>query len=143
MSAFLFGSGLQVATAFSADHTVAIATDKDIRAIVIDSSMMTDDWSVAQSLKMVTKVPILVLCTDQKMWPLLPAGVDSMLLNASQSAIASRISLMLASFRRQQSGRFYLQMPRNGRKRTRYCLYPKSIGAGGRPAVMSMTLLWC
>jgi DNA-binding response OmpR family regulator len=79
MSALLFGSGLQVATAFSADHTVAIATDKDIRAIVIDSSMMTDDWSVAQSLKMVTKVPILVLCTDQKMWAFAPCrcGFDA------------------------------------------------------------------
>ena len=73
-------AGFQLLTTFTADHAVAICVGTQVDAVVLDQEhfVVTEGWSVAQSLKMIhNKMCVLLIVRGQILGKKLPAGVDA------------------------------------------------------------------
>ena len=88
-------AGHNVLLTSSAHHAVAIvAISKKLDAVVIDEDMVFGGCSVAESIKAVKPVPILLVC-DAGPSGALPAGVDLITANGSRQQIAGALSKLL------------------------------------------------
>ncbi len=76
----LRNSGYRLMTTFTPDHAVAICVNNHVDAVVLDQEhfIVTEGWSVAQSLKMIRRSMSVILVVRGKIvrgW--LPDGVDA------------------------------------------------------------------
>jgi hypothetical protein len=96
---FLRDSGFRLLTTFTPDHAVALCVNSnDIRVAVLDQEhfVTTDNWSVAQSLKMVRRNMCVVLVARGKIvGHTLPEGVDAIVAERDGASLAKGINKLL------------------------------------------------
>jgi DNA-binding response OmpR family regulator len=82
---------------YTPDQAVAVAANpaSHIDAIVIDEDVVIDGFAVAQSLKMVSSAPILLVCDKGMEDETKPREVDSMTVNGSRQEIAAGLEKLL------------------------------------------------
>jgi hypothetical protein len=74
-------AGYQLLTAFSPDHAVALSVNNEVEAAVLDQEhfIVTENWSVAQSLKMINpRICVILVMRGVIVGNALPPGVDAM-----------------------------------------------------------------
>lgn len=88
-------AGYHVAMASSGHNAVAMAVvGNKFDAVVIDEDMVLGDGSIAESIKAVKTIPVLLVC-DAGPTGSLPAGVDLITANGSrQQIIAGLVKLL-------------------------------------------------
>lgn len=75
----LRAAGYRLMTSFTADHAVALCVNNDVSAVVLDQEhfVVTDNWSVAQSLKMIkARICVILIVRGKIVGRDLPPGVD-------------------------------------------------------------------
>lgn len=89
--------GYAVHIVHSPDQAVGLAANpaNGFEAIVIDEDMVLDGFSLARSLKMVSAIPILLVCDKGSEGKALPAGVDHVTANGSRQEIAAGLKKLL------------------------------------------------
>ncbi len=88
-------AGYAIAMSSSSHDAVAMAVlSTQLQAAVIDEDMVLDDHSVAQSLKAVRPIPILLVC-DAGPGGMPPAGVDLVTSNGSRQQILAGLAKLL------------------------------------------------
>jgi len=96
---FLRDSGFRLLTTFTPDHAVALCVNSnDIRVVVLDQEhfVTTDNWSVAQSLKMVRRNMCVVLVARGKIvGHTLPEGVDAIVAERDGASLTKAIKKLL------------------------------------------------
>lgn len=96
-------AGHRVILSASAHNAVAIvAVSTNIDVVVIDEDMVVGDGSVAESIKAVKPLPILLVC-DNGASGELPAGVDLVTANGSRQQILAGLSKLLSGHRQLRS----------------------------------------
>jgi PleD family two-component response regulator len=78
----LKAAGYRVMTSFTPDHAVALCVNNPVDAVVLDQQhfVVTDDWSVAQSLKMIkARMCVLLVVRGKIVGKDLPPGVDAVI----------------------------------------------------------------
>jgi|SRR5581483_397158 len=90
--------GYQVHTTFTPDQAVAVVAESANRidAIVIDEDMVIDGFTLAQSFKAFSNVPIVLVCDKGSGGKPPPAGVDLVTENGSREKIAAALEKLLA-----------------------------------------------
>jgi hypothetical protein len=86
----LRAAGYRVMLSFTPDHAVAICVNSDVDAVVLDQHhfVVTEDWSVAQSLKMIKRRICVVLIVHGKIVThSLPAGIDAIIPEGDTDAL--------------------------------------------------------
>ena len=69
-------------TSFTPDHAVALCVNNPVGAVVLDQAhfVVTDNWSVAQSLKMIkARICVLLMVRGKIVGKDLPPGVDAVI----------------------------------------------------------------
>ncbi len=92
-------AGYQVMMSFTPDHAVAVCVSHKIDAVVLDQQhfLVTDDWSVAQSIKMVRhRICVLLIVRGKIIQETLPAGVDAMVPEADTEELLNSLKRLLA-----------------------------------------------
>jgi len=93
-------AGHRVILSTSAHNAVAIvAVSTNIDLIVIDEYMIVGDGSVAESIKAVKPLPIVLVCDKGPSTGDLPAGVDLVTANGSRQQILAGVSKLLSGHR--------------------------------------------
>jgi CheY-like chemotaxis protein len=88
-------AGYNVALSASAHNAVAmVAIGKKIDAAVIDEDMVVGEGSVAESIKAVKPIPVLLVC-DAGPTGAPPAGVDLITANGSRQQIVAGLAKLL------------------------------------------------
>src|SRR5690349_16720743 len=78
----LKAANYRVLTSFTPDHAVALCVNNPVDAVVLDQDhfIVTDNWSVAQSLKMIkSNMCVLLIVHGKIVGKDLPAGVDAII----------------------------------------------------------------
>jgi DNA-binding NtrC family response regulator len=92
-------AGHRVILSNSAHNAVAIvAVSTNIDLVVIDEDMVVGDGSVAESIKAVKPLPILLVCDNGPSGDL-PAGVDLVTANGSRQQVLAGVSKLLIGHR--------------------------------------------
>jgi CheY-like chemotaxis protein len=90
-------AGYNVLLSSSTHNAVAIAAiSKKLDAVVIDEDLVFSSSSVAESIKAVKPLPVLLVC-DSGPTGDLPAGVDLVTANGSRQQITSGLAKLLSS----------------------------------------------
>ncbi|HET6935637.1 MAG TPA: hypothetical protein VFI72_12415 [Candidatus Angelobacter sp.] len=94
----LKNSGYRLMTTFTPDHAVAICVNNHVDAVVLDQEhfIVTEGWSVAQSLKMIRRDMCVVLVIRGKIvrgW--LPDGVDAVVADGDSDAVTKALKKIL------------------------------------------------
>lgn len=79
-SRVLKGAGFRLMTTFTPDHAVAICVNNNVNAVVLDQEhfVVTENWSVAQSLKMIKQdICVILVVRGKIVGGELPAGIDA------------------------------------------------------------------
>lgn len=91
-------SGFRLITTFTPDHAVAICVGNNVNAVVLDQEhfMVTEGWSVAQSLKMIRRDICVVLVVRGRIVDhSLPAGVDLVLPQGDDQTLLNSLKRLL------------------------------------------------
>ncbi|HKE31030.1 MAG TPA: hypothetical protein VKD65_04840 [Candidatus Angelobacter sp.] len=75
-------AGYHLLTAFTPDHAVALCVNNNVDAVILDQEhfVVTEGWSVAQSLKMIkAHICVLLVIREKIVNDELPAGIDAMI----------------------------------------------------------------
>jgi hypothetical protein len=78
----LRAAGYNVMMSFTPDHAVACCVNNKVNAVVLDQEhfVVTNDWSVAQSLKMIRHgICVILMIRGKIVSKDLPPGVDAMI----------------------------------------------------------------
>lgn len=73
-------AGYHLMTAFSPDHAVALCVNNKVDAVVLDQErfVVTENWSVAQSLKMIkARICVVLVARGKIVARELPLGIDA------------------------------------------------------------------
>ncbi|PYP87467.1 MAG: hypothetical protein DMG65_16960 [Candidatus Angelobacter sp. Gp1-AA117] len=79
-SKVLKDAGFRLMTTFTPDHAVAICVNNNVHAVVLDQEnfVVTENWSVAQSLKMIkADICVILVVRGKIVSGDLPAGIDA------------------------------------------------------------------
>jgi CheY-like chemotaxis protein len=88
-------AGYNVILSSSTHNAVAIAAiSKKLDAVVIDEDLVFGNGSVAESIKAVKPIPILLVCDTGPTGPL-PSGVDLVTANGSRQQITAGLAKLL------------------------------------------------
>ncbi len=93
-------SGYRLIMAFTPDHAVAICVNNPVDAVILDQKnfVQTESWSVAQSIKMIRNICVILVVRDKIMENLLLEGVDAIVPeNDPQALLASLKNLLKGS----------------------------------------------
>ena len=89
-------AGYNVILSTSAHHVVAIAAvGKNLDAVILDEDMVLGEGSVAESIKAVKPIPVLLVC-DSGPSGAAPPGVDLVTANGSRQQILAGLVKLLA-----------------------------------------------
>jgi DNA-binding response OmpR family regulator len=97
----LKGSGYRLVTTFTPDHAVAICVNNPVDAVVLDQEhfILTEGWSVAQSIKMIrSKVCVILVVRGKIVTSALPQGVDAVVPESDAEALVATIRHVLRGF---------------------------------------------
>jgi len=89
-------AGYNVILSTSPHHVVAIvAVGKNLDAVILDEDMVIGEGSVAESIKAVKPIPVLLVC-DSGPSGAAPSGVDLVTANGSRQQILAGLVKLLA-----------------------------------------------
>lgn len=94
----LKAAGYRLMTAFTPDHAVALCVNNDFAAAVLDQEhfIVTEDWSVAQSIKLIKPHVCVILVVRGKIVTNdLPAGLDAVVPERDTAALLAGIKRLL------------------------------------------------
>jgi DNA-binding NtrC family response regulator len=94
----LKGSGYQLVTTFTPDHAVAICVNNAVDAVVLDQEhfILTEGWSVAQSIKMIrSKICVVLVVHGDIVTKTLPQGVDAVVPESDAQSLVAAIEHLL------------------------------------------------
>ena len=94
----LKGAGFRLMTTFTPDHAVAICVNNNVDAVVLDQEhfVVTENWSVAQSLKMIKPDICVVLVVRGKIVAGdLPTGIDAIVPERDAQALLKVLKKIL------------------------------------------------
>lgn len=94
----LRAAGYRLMTSFTADHAVALCVNNNVSAVVLDQEhfVVTDDWSVAQSLKMIkARICIILMVRGKIVGRDLPSGVDAVIPEGDTKSLIRKLEEML------------------------------------------------
>jgi len=98
----LKNSGFRLMTTFTPDHAVAICVNNHVDAVVLDQEhfVMTEGWSVAQSLKMIRRNMCVILVVRGKIIQIrLPEGVDAVVSDGDADGVIKALKKVLPPVR--------------------------------------------
>lgn len=76
----LKAAGYRLLLSFTPDHAVALCVNDEVHAVVLDQEhfVVTEDWSVAQSIKMIRrKICVVLIVRGKIVSDALPSGIDA------------------------------------------------------------------
>jgi hypothetical protein len=91
-------TGYRLMTTFTPDHAVALCVNNDIDAVVLDQAhfVVTDNWSVAQSIKLIKPRICVVLIAHGKIVSReLPAGIDAIVGDGDSASLIDTLKKLL------------------------------------------------
>jgi|SRR5215813_4050286 len=90
----LRAAGYRVLLSFTPDHAVAICISNKIDAVVLDQEhfVITESWSVAQSLKMIKpRICVVLMVRGKIVSRELPEGIDAMISEGDTRGLLSKL----------------------------------------------------
>jgi PleD family two-component response regulator len=93
--------GYRVMTTFTPDHAVAICVNNPVDAVVLDQEhfVLTEGWSVAQSLKMIrNNVCVILVVRGKIVGNNLPTGVDGVAPENDTQSLLATLKHLLKGF---------------------------------------------
>ena len=90
----LRAAGYRIVLSFTPDHTVAYCVSNNVDAVVLDQEhfVVTQNWSVAQSLKMIKpRICVVLMVRGEILRHELPAGVDAIIAVGDTQALLSQL----------------------------------------------------
>lgn len=94
----LRAAGFRLMTSFTADHAVALCVNNDVCAVVLDQQhfVVTDNWSVAQSLKMIkARICVILIVRGKIVGSDLPPGVDAVIPEGDTKGLIRKLEEIL------------------------------------------------
>lgn len=94
----LKGSGYRLMMSFTPDHAVALCVNNNVDAVVLDQEhfVVTDNWSVAQSVKMIDpRICIILIARGRIISRQLPSGIDAMVRDGDSDALLKTLNQLL------------------------------------------------
>lgn len=94
----LKAAGYRLMTSFTPDHAVALCVNNPVDVVVLDQQhfVVTDNWSVAQSLKMIKARICVVLVVHGKIVGAgLPPGVDAVVPDGNTESLLTTLKQLL------------------------------------------------
>ena len=94
----LRGAGYDLMLTFTTDHAVALCVNRNVEAVVLDQEhfVVTEEWSVAQSLKMIkARMCVILMVRGKIRRHSLPAGVDAVVAEGDTQALLEAIKRLL------------------------------------------------
>lgn len=94
----LRAAGYRLMTSFTADHAVALCVNNNVSAVVLDQEhfVVTDNWSVAQSLKMIkARICVILMVRGKIVGRDLPPGVDAVIAEGDTKRLIRKLEEML------------------------------------------------
>ena len=86
----LKSSGYRLMMAFTPDHAVALCVNNDVNAVVLDQEhfVFTDNWSVAQSIKLIKpRIWVVLIVRGKVVSKQLPAGIDAVVIDGDRESL--------------------------------------------------------
>jgi hypothetical protein len=110
----LKSAGYRVLLSFTPDHAVAAVVNSHVDAVVLDQThfVVTDNWSVAQSLKMVkADLCVVLVVRGEIVRSIMPKGVDAMVPEGDSASLISTVRDLLENSGEQKSRRGAVAKP--------------------------------
>ena len=110
----LKSAGYRVLLSFTPDHAVAAVVNSHVDAVVLDQLhfVVTDNWSVAQSLKMVkANLCILLVVRGEIIRSTMPRGLDAIVPEGDSAALINALKDLLENSGEQKSRRSAVAKP--------------------------------
>lgn len=95
----LKAAGYRLMTTYTPDHAVAICVNNEVDAVVLDQEhfVVTENWSVAQSIKMIKPRTCIILVVRGKIVAgHHPAGIDAIVPDHDPQALLKALKKVLA-----------------------------------------------
>lgn len=86
--------GYHVMLSFTPDHTVALCVNHDIDAVVLDQEhfVVTENWSVAQSVKLIKpRICVFLIVRGKIVGKKLPAGIDAIVPEGNTQVLLTKL----------------------------------------------------
>lgn len=85
---------------FTPDHAVAICVNNAVDAVILDQEhfVQTEGWSVAQSIKMIRSICVILVVHGKIVGKVNPQGVDAVVQESDPQALLVSLRNMLKSF---------------------------------------------
>jgi DNA-binding response OmpR family regulator len=93
--------GYRVMTTFTPDHAVAICVNNAVDAVILDQEhfVLTEGWSVAQSLKMIRgSVCVILVVRGKIVGNNLPTGVDAVVPESDTHSLVMTLKHLLKGY---------------------------------------------
>ena len=97
-SKVLRGTGYNLMLSFTPDHAVAVCVNREVDAVVLDQEhfVVTRDWSVAQSLKMIkARICVILMIRGKVLRRSLPPGVDALVAEGDTHGLLKTLKRLL------------------------------------------------
>jgi hypothetical protein len=91
-------AGYRLMTTYTPDHAVALCVNNDIQAVILDQEhfVVTENWSVAQSLKMIkSRICVILVVRGKIVGNQLPPGIDAIAPDGNPQALLSALKRLL------------------------------------------------
>ena len=96
----LKGAGYRLVTTFTPDHAVAICVNNKVDAVILDQEhfLVTEGWSVAQSLKMIRRtVCVILVVRGRRIGDDMPKGIDAIVAEENKAELLHTLNNLLAA----------------------------------------------
>lgn len=93
----LHSSGYRVILTFTPDHAVALCVNDLVDAVVLDQEhfVVTQNWSVAQSVKMIkARIWVVLMVRGEIISKELPAGIDAIVAEGDTKSLLRKLEEM-------------------------------------------------
>jgi hypothetical protein len=94
----LKSAGYRLMTSFTADHAVALCVNNPVDAVVLDQGhfVVTDNWLVAQSLKMIkVRMCVILVVRGKIVGKEMPPGVDAVVADGDVEGLLTTLKQLL------------------------------------------------
>ena len=97
-ASLLKSSGYRLMMSFTPDHAVALCVNNDIDAVVLDQEhfVVTENWSVAQSIKMIKpRICVILIVRGKIISEEQPDGIDAIVRDGDQVGLLETLKKLL------------------------------------------------
>lgn len=97
-ASLLKSSGYRLMMSYTPDHAVALCVNNDINAVVLDQQhfVVTDNWSVAQSIKLIKpRICAILIVHGKVVSKELPEGIDAIVQDRDRDGLVKTLEQLL------------------------------------------------